>query len=271
MKNLILIIILSTQVLFSQDLKTGDLIRFKASIITKDNDTLPSNIIFKIQNIIENSSVNVEAIPFSENKFKIIEIDGKKVIRKIKKGKIVRAFDYDSANLCYRAISSQKDFSELYNGKIFKIETTTLKENFEKATAYDRVTLGVLSLPIKFRFQDGSFDTNLNIGATAGLRLFTNQFSPYAFYVQAGLNLGTTKLTSSNSAVEAEKEINATTGTFILGAMFQYKKIQTGLYLGYDFISNQKEYNWDYNGRPWLSIGFGVDLFENKDVKIKSQ
>lgn len=269
MKNLILIIILLTQVSLSQDLKTGDLIRFKASMVVH-NDTLPSNIVFRIQEITEDS-INVEAIPFQENGYKKVKVDDKVFILKMKKDSIVDAIDYNKAGDLEKAIAANKNYYEWFNGKIYKVNKNTLFNNYEKVTAYDRVTLGVLSLPIKFRFQDGTFDTNFNIGAAVGYRLFTNQFSPYAFYVQTGLNLGTTKLTSSNSAVEAEKEINATTGTFILGAMFQYKKIQTGLYLGYDFISNQKEYNWDYNGRPWLSIGFGVDLFENKDVKIKSQ
>lgn len=270
----LLFLILFNLSVSAQDIKIGDLIKFKSSIITSSkpkSDTLQANIVFRIQNI-QNEFIYVEALTFVGNKFQKINLDNKTVIIKKKKGKVKRVFEYDTANLKLKAKANEFSFASKYNNKIFKLNNKDFTDNYEKATSFDRVTLGVLSLPVKFRFQEQStFDTNFNIGATVGYRVNNNQFSHYAFYVQTGINIGTTKLTSSNSSIEPEKEINASLGTILFGTMFQYKKIQTGIYLGCDFISNQKEYNWNYHGKPWLSIGIGIDVFENKDVKINNQ
>ena len=260
--------------LSAQDIKIGDLIKFKSSILTSsqtNKDTLHANIVFRIQNI-EGESIYVEALPFTENGYKKVNLDGKDIIIEKENGKLKNAIPYEEASLYVKLKANERTLANTYNDKIFKLDKKNFTDNFEKAISFDRVTLGVLSLPVKFRFQEQStFETNFNIGATVGLRLFTNPFSPYAFYVQTGINIGTTKLTNTNSSIEPEKEINASLGTILFGAMFQYKKIQSGIYLGYDFISNQKEYSWNYHGKPWLSIGIGIDVFENKDVKINSQ
>lgn len=43
--------------------------------------------------------------------------------------------------------------------------------------------------------------------------------------------------------------------------MLQYKKVQTGIYLGTDFINNQTHYQWQYQGKSWFALGIGYQLF----------
>lgn len=43
--------------------------------------------------------------------------------------------------------------------------------------------------------------------------------------------------------------------------MIQYKKVQTGIYVGTDFINNQTHYQWKYHGKAWFAFGVGYQLF----------
>ena len=273
---------------YSQDYKVGDLVKFKATISIKDITSstivnqkdwklskLHSNVVFRIEKIAD-SVIYVFAIPFNDVNLKNgVEkkiVDDNNVFIEKRGDSIVKVFEFNEANLLIKAKANELSFAQLYNGKTFQVDKNEFLEKYEKVTPFEWVTLGVLSLPIKFRLQDkGSFDTHFNIGATVGFRLPPNKLSHYALYGQIGFNLGSTTLTSANSTVDNDSEINSTLATGLLGLMFQYKKIQVGAYCGLDYISNQKKYDWNYHGKPWVSLGIGIDVFQPKDVKVNGQ
>lgn len=300
-KFIIILTVFFNNPLYSQDYEVGDLIKFKSSIAIKGKENatsiisktdsilnrLHANVYFTIEDI-NDSIVIVTAIPFNEKVTKSKEqyykdsIGDKSVIVKKKGGVIQKVYhnpDLDkNKSILEKADANElkkKDktsYASLYNGEIFKVYKDKFNKAYEKVTPFERVTLGVLSLPIKLRPQGKvSFDTHFNIGATVGYRLNKNKLKSSAIYAQLGLNIGSTQLNSSNSTIGDEEEINTTLATVITGLMFQYKKIQVGFYSGLDFISNQKEYEWDYHSKPWLSLGIGIDLFQPKDVQVNGQ
>ena len=271
---------------------------------------LHPNYVFRIEKI-KDTIIEVMAISFAEKDFygyekKIIHKDktidttivkyfkeekriideGKQtvIVVKDKYGKIERVSDYEGEPLISkaRADANEITFSKLYNDKTYLINKDDFVAAYEKVTPFARVTLGVLSLPVKFRLQkNASFETSFNIGATVGIRLNKSALKPYAIYGQFGFNLGSTELNSSNSsiglvegvstAVDSEKAIKALTSSLVFGVMAQYKKVQFGAYFGFDYISNNKEYSWNHQGKPWFSLGIGVDVFQPKDVKVNGQ
>ncbi|WBV61771.1 hypothetical protein PFY12_06515 [Chryseobacterium camelliae] len=149
-----------------------------------------------------------------------------------------------------------------YNYKLF---TVTKEEFLAKAEEVpekpDRFSVGILTLPFKFRPQDEkTFEAQFNLNSTLNWRV--GKFYSTDFYVQIGAGLGSVELNSNNSlGIEADKNINAATLTMFSGLMLQYKKVQAGIYCGVDQINNQKHYQWNNNGNLWFGFGVGYQLF----------
>ncbi len=47
------------------------------------------------------------------------------------------------------------------------------------------------------------------------------------------------------------------------GLVFEFGKAQAGIFYGWDFLnkSTETKYNWIYDRKPWISIGFGFSIF----------
>lgn len=168
----------------------------------------------------------------------------------------------DSARIANAKKRGDKSF--FYNGKIFHVsENQILRADIvEQAPPQDRVSFGLITLPFKFRmFDDKSFETNFNLNTTLNVRI--KQLWSAGIYAQVGAGIGNTNLYNSNApGVDPNEEINAAALTILSGVMLQYKKVQAGLYIGWDHINNQDRYQWKYNGKPWLGFGVGYQLFK---------
>lgn len=149
-----------------------------------------------------------------------------------------------------------------YNNKLFNI---TKEEFLAKAEEIpdepDRFSVGILTLPFKFRPQDErTFEAQFNLSSTLNWRI-TKAYST-DFYLQVGAGLGSVELNSNNSlGIGADENINAATLTLFSGLMLQYKKVQAGIYVGVDQINNQQHYQWRNNGNLWFGFGVGYQLF----------
>lgn len=161
-------------------------------------------------------------------------------------------------------IMDKSIYGVLYNDKKFMVDSVSFYNSvIQKVNKNsDRVSFGLLTLPFKFRFlDDKSFETNFNLNTTLNIRI--TQLWNAGFYGQVGAGIGNTNLYNSNAVgVSTGEEINAATLTLLSGVMLQYKKVQAGIYLGWDHINNQKNYQWQYNGKPWFGFGVGYQLFK---------
>lgn len=136
-----------------------------------------------------------------------------------------------------------------------------------------------ITVPIKIRFGDGSresdlvdengqrrrfsnFEGNVNIGATAGIRLRLDLKGRSFLSLIGGLSLGSTKVTEDTADVK--NEIAAATLSPFSGILFEYDDFQVGTFLGWDHLDGVTGRTWVYQGKPWLGVGLGYKIFSGK-------
>lgn len=240
MKIKLLILLLWAGVVWGQEIKIGQLF----TLITPAKHSKTD---------LNNSNIYVNDFPnYLEDgiKYKIVNITGNVITVMVSP-----------------AFNDLKDKSKIskatyYNYKLFdmnKDEYLAKAKNQEEIP--DRFSIGILTLPFKFRPQDEkTFEAQFNLNSTLNMRL-GSLWSTY-YYLQLGAGLGSVELNSNNSlGIGVDENINAATLTMFSGIMLQYKKVQAGIYVGVDHINNQNHYQWRNNGNIWFGFGVGYQLF----------
>lgn len=239
-------------IVFGQEIKIGQHFTFKAPAKHTETDIKKAEIYdvaTKNPNYLEDGI-----------KYEIVDISEKNVTLKV-----------DPPFRVLEEGSSTIPKASYYNYKLF---TITKEEFWAKAENIpekpDRFSVGILTLPFKFRPQDEkTFEAQFNLNSTLNWRV--GKFYSTDFYIQIGAGLGSVELNSNNSlGIEADKNINAATLTMFSGLMLQYKKVQAGIYCGVDQINNQRHYQWRNNGNMWFGFGVGYQLF-NVDLGGESK
>jgi hypothetical protein len=202
----------------------------------------------------------------------LIDVDNKKV-------ELLAVNFSDYTNFLYT--KRQDDRNDLhqdqYNGKIYTISLKDFKrfaEYYELIINPSRLSLGILTLPFKARVtQDNvSFDTELNFNST--VNVYINSFYDTHFSLQFGAGLGAINLNESNTTYKGVGAIQAQdvrTLTLLIGAMLSHKNVQIGIYAGWDHINNQENFVWDSNGKLWLGLGIGINVFNDSKETVATQ
>ncbi|TSE07932.1 hypothetical protein [Aquimarina algiphila] len=210
-------------------------------------------------------------------RFKVIDIDdtNKKVI--LKAQNFTRSWRK-------RTFGSKK--ADWIGNKYNDILYTVNKDEFDKyATKYVKqkkkgsgaYSVGLLSLPFKARpvttveGQSGSlgFDTDFNLNSTLNVRLGGGKEGSTSLNFQMGAGIGSVGLDSNNaSLVESTKTQDVATLTGLTGLMLEYDRVQFGIYIGVDYINNQRQFDWENNGNIWFGLGIGYRIF---NVSISDQ
>jgi hypothetical protein len=247
MKNLLIIICCSLS-LNAQTEKVGQLFNLKANtnavfiqkmlgisnneIKTNDTIMVEQNVMFVVQSITP-TSVFFYAKDFSE----LSNSDSK--------------------------YKTNKDKSFYYNDLLFSMKIEDYKVNAVDASFPDNIVLGLITLPYKLRPQNNtSFDSEFNLNASLGVLVFGKFFGNTKLYIQAGSGLGSVSLNTSNApGLNADQAQNVSCFTAFSGLMVQYKDVQAGFYFGGDWIKNNSKYNWESQGKSWISLGIGFKVF----------
>ncbi|MEM8907938.1 MAG: hypothetical protein AAGD05_08850, partial [Bacteroidota bacterium] len=133
------------------------------------------------------------------------------------------------------------------------------------------LAFGIINFPFKARFAEDRFDFSgaFNFGAAIGYKFKHKSYRKFNFSVLTGYSISTVVL-DSVSVRQNAKDLSATNNftafSFSTGLLFEYEKVQAGIFLGWDFLNriNQDRYGWKYQGTPWLSVGFGYSIFSNE-------
>lgn len=150
------------------------------------------------------------------------------------------------------------DKAKAYNNIVYSADSIDVLHAYKNHEFRKKLHIGFLSLPFKIRYKDDwSFETEIKIGAALSYRLWSSNF-----FVQFGYQIGKTTLTSENSNLLENNSVSAATLSLVPGIIYEYNNIQIGIYKGLDYINNQSKYDWKYHKEPWLSIGFGYNIFE---------
>jgi len=130
------------------------------------------------------------------------------------------------------------------------------------------MALGVMYVPFKYRLQphDQNYDGPFNFGAAIGLTWAHKSWRTWNIATVVGISLANIQLDTSSVRQNAElltKTNNFGAISLSVGAVFQFEKVQAGIFMGCDRLSNNndKTFDWKYQGTPWISIGFGYSIF----------
>lgn len=150
------------------------------------------------------------------------------------------------------------------NGDNDVIYSMSLKD-FKKSTSviYNRVEwkIGVFTVPIKLRFNDFNFESNVNIGTNIGGKIRYNRRQEKGFAIEPllGIGLSSINLNKENSNIVDSSNLSAF--SFNSGIIFHITdNVNLGAILGFDYLSSndQKKYDWKYNGNGWLGLGINI-------------
>lgn len=243
MKTIILSTLLFSSMFFSQDLKKGDQIILNTPITVEKGTIIMNDVKGSIATHLVEGYI-----------YKVVKTDGIKTQ--------LKALNFSNG-------TSTEGL--LYNSKIYTVLNTNLTDNFTVKEQKDILSIGIITLPFKYRPQNQeSFETEFNINTTLNYAFY--HFGDASVNIQAGTGFGSIRLDELNSNVSAENAVNAISLGFIIGPMIQYKNVQFGVYSGVDIINNNSQLNWSHNGKLWFGLGIGYNLFKiDVGVEQKNQ
>jgi len=182
----------------------------------------------------------------------------------------------------WRERSSNEDLrGESYSkiDKFFLVQHFDLDSNCIKIypTGFQSAvfTVGMVTMPVKLRLGNSfEFQGNLSLGSTAGVKMRISHVNPNFINLLFATSISTVTLDSFNTKgkLNAQPLNNMAAFSPSFGLVFEFGKAQAGLFYGWDILnkSTQVKYDWVYNKKPWISIGFGFSIL-NVDGKSEKQ
>lgn len=138
--------------------------------------------------------------------------------------------------------------------------------------------LDFLTFPIKFRPATGGVPAQLNSNVNGALYLgfrtdrfkINYDFTPVHFYhrsvfhlgfsVGAFAGIGNSYISSSFVSQNSPSEYDALVFSKGVAAIIGINRFTMGLTLGFDQLLDENKTVWIYQNKPWLGIGFGLNL-----------
>lgn len=157
----------------------------------------------------------------------------------------------------HRQADHKIETGEVRAGKLYSISKTSLEKAW--SVFVQGVSVGALAVPFKYRMATPSaravITNNASIGASVGMK-----FGGWpGFFSQPLVFIAFTRIpvAAANGATPTERN-GLTLGT---GVALEIKGgAQFGIIVGWDQVADGDDPNWDYQGRPWLSIGINYKL-----------
>lgn len=131
------------------------------------------------------------------------------------------------------------------------------------------ITAGVTIIPIKIRpsitvngqRMGFEFSKDVQLGISAGIKQRISNYKP--FYINFLYNIGISGVTLDSYTTNnyLQESIDVVALTHAAGIVFDFSKIQFGIFMGWDKVSQRNQNGWIYQGKPWYSIGLGYSIF----------
>ncbi len=249
---------------------------------------------------IKPCSINGSSDPIPEitsmvgQKFRVLHIDSVAIIQildytkrgKSKTKKVIPEtyfykYNFKGDTSSYKRLSDDEVNSRIYgdNQAYFKVKEELIDQYATKeSTNVSSLGAGVINFPFKYRPQKGKTDFSgaFNFGAGIGYTFKHKSWRQYTHSIISGYSISNIVLDSSNTNKNQGKLAstnNFTAFSFSLGYLIQHQKVQAGIFIGWDWLNkiNQNEFDWRYQGKPWISIGFGFAIFSEQKEKEDSK
>ena len=125
------------------------------------------------------------------------------------------------------------------------------------------LVVGTVITPIKLRYNPFDFSKDISIGTTFGVKYTLNQEKQAAVDCLIGVGISSVSVDSFATHGRTIKNVDLLAFTSSIGIVLELGNAQVGVFLGFDFISNENKikYDWIYQGKPWVSFGIGFSMF----------
>lgn len=170
--------------------------------------------------------------------------------------------------------------------KYFCLKASDLSEEAVRKkfhTGKPMLSVGALIVPLKIRFglnrKDSigtkvpmDFSTDFTLGPTVGIKWRFDPYQQYYFNVLGGIGV-TTVAADSLSTRGVLQEDNLRLGAFTIsyGILVEFNNFQIGAFVGHDYVGKAISIKgvsaWDYQGKPWLSVGLGYQIMSRNNEK----
>lgn len=165
----------------------------------------------------------------------------------------------------------------------FRIDPTTREDIFfripkasmglytEPVVSKFSPTAGAAVLPFKLRPQYGEFTKDLALSGLVGA-----SFHPYRREVNSvkglfGIGISSISLDSANTDGKVLQSSDRAAITISTGLVFEWEKVQLGLFLGWDHLNKSDRKLWVYQGAHWLALGIGVSIFSDEKDAVSDK
>jgi len=186
-------------------------------------------------------------------------------------------FNFRGTSKEYEALSAWEINSGSYGSHqaYFKVSLNIIDAcAHKKARTKSSLAVGVITFPFKFRPQKGmqDFSGAFNFGAGLGVTVSKKVWREASFSIITGYSISSIALDSSNTRKNQDNLMstnNFAAFSFSAGGLVQYQRVQAGVFIGWDRLNNinQRQYAWQYQGKPWLSVCFGIAIFSGSKEK----
>jgi hypothetical protein len=264
-----------TEYIISNDNKTVDSTKTwalvpKENITYKDCDMeelLPSGAKFSIVKTIPATKTSPEYYVISFPSWGEIKRYCYKNDSKVRRsGKIRKCNNVSSVT--YVPNPKTEKFSEKNGEKIyFRISESQLNHISTKVKAKFEPMVGAMTFPFKFRFDkdDGMFFTkDISLTGLGGVKYNVRKVNDLSFSFYTGIGLTSVALNARNTDSTILNTTNRAGASIPIGVLMQWKVLQIGVSMGFDFLSSETRDNWKFHGKPWLSFGIGISIFNPK-------
>ncbi len=159
----------------------------------------------------------------------------------------------------------------------------TLKDGQTVKLNFWEINATALTVPFKYRPKSNSsedikgvFSTSFNAGLFGGISHGRTKFhyrkkvgnQSFTEKISLGMFLGaasetlTEKNTNDGSGLTDSESQTIGLASIGTGLVFSRNKLSLGLFMGWDLGIGSLSDSWDYNGRLWLGVGLGYDIFK---------
>jgi hypothetical protein len=197
---------------------------------------------------------------------------------KIKNNTYFLRYNFRGSPSQFDSLSSEKRISRSFDGaqKYFLVKLSVFRAHAisvpNKIMTRGSLGFGILNYPFKFRPQKHmqDFSGSFNVGAAVAYTLRHDSLSKWSQSIVGGFGISSItldKASVSNNAGSLDSTNGLTALTLSIGYMLDYNKIQIGVFMGVDRISNlnNSNFGWKFQGNPWFSIGLGYSIFSTNN------
>lgn len=136
---------------------------------------------------------------------------------------------------------------------------------------------GILSIPFKLRFSPFEFSKDISFDATAAAKYRISHTKENYISILGGVGITSVTLDSSSTfRVENSDTLflsntrSAAAFSFVAGIVFEFNKVQIGMFTGLDALGGNEAHMWRYQAVPFFAVGIGFSLFSISTPNDKS-